>query len=530
MEALRIRFPLPSLVESAPRFVEEPAEPGKCAGAGGASNVAAAFWRAAMGAEAPVLIVGGQPVSYAALRAAAWHVRCHLVSRSDFRPGDLVVLCMENSAEYLAAFYGVLLADGVVVPLPPGIKPQRWRTICRSCRPSLVITRREDAETRGGVHEAVALDLSTESVSGEVGPSLQRANRDAAMILYTSGTTGLPKGVTLSHRNLLANTQSILEYLPICRDDRTLSVLPWYHAFGNSVLLTHTLIGATLVLAGSTTFPMSVLQALREHRASSLSAVPELYAMLLRFARLDQFPLPDLRYMSVAGGALSPELAQQIATCIAPARFYVMYGQTEATARLAYLPPEELARRRGSIGRGIPGVELRVVDEAGADVSPGQIGRLVARGENVMLGYWQDAGQPGPLLAGGWLDTGDLATVDADGYVYLRGRANLLVKIHGHRIHPAEIEDVVKRRFPGVQAVVVPYETGGTTRLALLVIPSGDRTPDAQQIRNACLEELPRYKTPSRIELVDRWPLNGAMKVDRQALKRWVNSVEKKAC
>jgi acyl-CoA synthetase (AMP-forming)/AMP-acid ligase II len=394
-----------------------------------------------------------------------------------------------------------------------------------------MITRQDGEELRTGLGgEEHTLNVLSESLPDDAAPVLQRGGRDLAMILYTSGSTGTPKGVMLSHRNLLANTQSILEYLPIRRDDRALVVLPWCHAFGNSILLTHTLIGATLVLAGSMTFPVSILQALREMQATSLSAVPELFSLLLRFARLDQVPLPHLRYMSVAGGALAPELTEQVAAGIAPARFYVMYGQTEATARLSYLPPEELTQRRGSIGRGIPGVELRVVDDSGSPVPPGRIGRLVARGENVMLGYWQDADRSSPLLSGGWLDTGDLATVDHDGYIYLRGRASLLVKVQGHRVHPTEIEDVVNRHFPGIQTVAVPYDSAGATRLALLVIPGNDQAVGERELRAVCLAELPRHKIPSRIELLDRWPLNGAMKIDRQALVRWLSSQERKAC
>ena len=531
METLRIQFPLPSMVEPMASPAACTPAMGRFAGVSDASNVSAAFWHLAAQPNDTALIVDGHAVSVTALRTAAWNVRRYLLSRSDFQPGTLVVLRMDNSAEYLAAFYGVLLADGIVVPLPPRIEPHRWQQICRSCRPSLVITRQDCEETRTGLgDEEHTLNVLSESLPEAAAPALQRGGRDLAMILYTSGSTGTPKGVMLSHRNLLANTQSILDYLPIRRDDRALVTLPWCHAFGNSILLTHTLIGATLVLAGSTTFPVSILQAMQEVQATSLSAVPELFSLLMRFARLDQVPLPHLRYMSVAGGALPPELAEQVAAGIAPARFYVMYGQTEATARLSYLPPEELTHRRGSIGRGIPGVELRVVDDSGSPVPPGQIGRLVAHGENVMLGYWPDADRSSPLLPGGWLDTGDLATVDQDGYIYLRGRASLLVKVQGHRVHPTEIEDVVERRFSGIQAVAVPYDSAGATRLALLVIPGNDQAVDERELRNVCLAQLPRYKIPSRIVLLERWPLNGAMKIDRQALVRWLSSQERKAC
>lgn len=529
METLRIRFDQPSMAAwIAPPASEAPAM-GRHVGIGHASNVAAAFWRSNRDDDRASLIVADHSVSPSAVRSAAWNVRRHLLSHTHFQPGDLVVLRLGNSAEYLAAFYGVLLADGVVVPLPPQMEENRWHSICQSCRPSVVITRSRDAGRLGSGHQFVDLDLQADPLPPNLDVDVQRGDHDLAMVLYTSGSTGTPKGVMLSHRNLLANSQSILEYLPIYRDDRALVVLPWYHAFGNSILLTHSLIGATLVLAGSATFPVTVVQALKAHRATSLSAVPELFSMLLRFDSLDNVRLPDLRYMSVAGGALSPELACRLADRIAPAPFYVMYGQTEATARLAYLPPEELHRRSGSIGRAIPGVRLRVVDDMDGEVSPGQIGRLVARGENVMLGYWKDGTRSASWSPGGWLDTGDLATVHEDGYFYLRGRRSLLVKIQGHRVHPLEIEEFVRGHFSGVQAAVIPYESGGSTRLALFVVAGGNPPVDKQEIRRVCRDALPSYKIPSQIHRLDHWPLNGAGKIDRTALARWLHSQERRA-
>ena len=212
--------------------------------------------------------------------------------------------------------------------------------------------------------------------------------------------------------------------------------------------------------------------------------------MLLRFAGLGDDPLPDLRYMAVAGGALKPDLAELLGERIRPAELYVMYGQTEATARLSYLPPDELQSRRGSIGRGIPGVELRVVDRDGSSVQAGQTGRLLARGENIMLGYWQDPEATRTVLRHGWLDTGDLAQVDPDGYIYLQGRGNLLTKIYGHLIHPREIEDVVTARFPGALVVAVPFSAQGEPRLALFVTPPPDQVIKTASVHEVCQQEF----------------------------------------
>lgn len=146
-----------------------------------------------------------------------------------------------------------------------------------------------------------------------------------------------------------------------------------------------------------------------------------------------------------------------------------------------------------------------------------------------MLGYWQDPEATTSLLQEGWLDTGDLATVDEDGFIYLRGRSSLLVKIQGHRVHPAEIEDVVMRRFPGGQAVVIPHQFEGATRLALFLVPADGTPVSEHEIRQACADELPRHKIPSLIRVLDHWPLNEAMKVDRRALTQQVSDLWKKA-
>ncbi len=485
-------------------------------------DLAAEFWRAcSQFADRPAIVSGDEQFPYHWLQQAAALVCEDLRQRCRLRAGSPVAVMLQNSPEYAAAFFGVLLAGGVVVPLPPNLEGPRWEQIHQSSRFAAVISREGDLPTwtDSATSEHRIVSLTTEG--SEACPRVASGGRrddDLAMILYTSGSTGLPKGVMLSHRNLIANTRSILQYLPVCHGDRTLAVLPFCHAFGNSILQTHVLTGGTLVLGGSLTFPISIVQALQQQRVASFSAVPEVYGMLLRFARLGEQPLPDLRYMTVAGGALKPELAWEVAQQIAPARFYVMYGQSEGTARLSYLPPEEMRSRWGSIGRGIPGVELKVADEAGRRVPPGCRGRLFARGENIMLGYWRDSTATDAVLKDGWLDTGDLATEDADGFFYLHGRSNLLIKIQGHRVHPREVEDVITDRFPGSQAVVLPYQPLGETRLALFVAPPSGCGIDADLVRQFCLEHLPRYKVPTHIEVLERFPLNPALKIDRDAL------------
>jgi acyl-CoA synthetase (AMP-forming)/AMP-acid ligase II len=432
-----------------------------------------------------------------------------------------VALLAGNSAEYLAGFYGTLLAGGVAVPLPEQMERSRLAQVLEDSEARMVLTSAELAERQHlpAGQQVERVDLAVHPAEPIVNTAKTATSEDSpALILYTSGSSGKPKGVLLSHGNLLANTESILQYLPICQTDRALALLPFCHAYGNSVVQTHMLSGATLVVDGSTTFPNTVVDALHRHRATSFAAVPEMYYALISCSELGRRALPDLRYMTVAGGALRHEAALRIADLISPARFFVMYGQTEATARLAYLPYQELKRQRNSIGKPIPNVELQVQDEDGRAVKWGEIGELCARGANVMLGYWKDREATERAVKNGWLRTGDLATADEEGFCHLQGRRNDQVKIRGMKVIPGEIAEAISPRLPDCQIAVVPFTLDDVTRLALFVAPRQGIPGLDGQIRRVCLETLARHEFPSYIEIVDRFPLTDSLKIDFHSL------------
>lgn len=482
-------------------------------------NLAIAFSSvAAARANHPALEAGESVFSYEKISRSARLVSQYLMGRPDFSAGMRVALKLANSAEYIAAFYGALLADCVVVPLPVSIEKSRWRHIQKLCSPQVVISRHEDSKDLKDDSATTLLripDLASETRL----PAPRRCGDDLAMVLFTSGSTGAPKGVMLSHSNLLANAESILQDLPISADDKALVLVPFCHSFGNSILQTHVLAGATMAVGADLIFPGSIAQALSEFGATSFSAIPEIYDKLLKFGKLGERPLPKLRYMTVAGGEIRPDTAKEIAARIAPATFHVMYGQSEAAPRLTSLPPDQLLLRPGSIGKPIVGVELAVKDETGSVLPPFEVGMLYARGENVMLGYWNDPeGTAKVLDDDGWLQTGDLAYLDDDGFFYLEGRANLLVKIQGHRVHPLEIEEIVEANFPNTRAIAIPMVRGGETRFALFVASQNNQPIDMSEIRAACMRELPTYKVPVHFEVVNELPLTSAYKVDRVAL------------
>jgi len=468
--------------------------------------------------DQPVLVADGYSISYASLLQAASNVAANLQRMPEFASSRNVALLTGNSAAYLAGFYGTLLAGGVVVPLPESIESSRLSAMLHTTSAKIVLTSPTQIARRGDLTSKAMNRIGLSGRGGEVVCSQAKAN-DLAVIMFTSGTTTEPKGVMLSHRNLLANAESILEVLPISQDDRTLALLPFCHAYGNSVLQTHVLAGATLVIDGSPLFPNTIVDALEGHQIASLAGVPEVFHSLLACSDLGERNLPSLRYMTVAGGAIDSGKALEVAASIAPAEFYVMYGQTEATARLTCLKAGELFRRPGSVGKAVPGVEVAVRDEHGHPVSRGEVGELCARGANIMLGYWADQESESRKLRNGWLRTGDLATVDNEGFLYLKGRHDEQIKVRGLTVSPREIERTLSHPLSGSQVAVVPFRFQGTHRLALFV--AGDEELiGVDRIWSCCKKALGQHELPSYVEILTKLPQTAALKTDRQQLAR----------
>jgi long-chain acyl-CoA synthetase len=342
-----------------------------------------------------------------------------------------------------------------------------------------------------------------------------------ALVLYTSGSTGAPRGVVQTFRNLDANTRSIVEYLGLGPADRALLVLPLYYCYGRSVLQTHLFAGGSVWLDGRFAFPRVVLETGAAEGCTGLAGVPLTFEIIRRQVDLSTLDRGRLRYLTQAGGAMAQETIDWVRQAFAPARLFVMYGQTEATARLSYLPPERAEEKRGSIGVGIPGVELRVVDDGGERLPPGQTGNLVARGDNVTLGYLGDPEATAEILRDGWLWTGDLAMQDADGFVFHRGRSKEILKIGGHRVSPTAIEHAVAEHPEVAEAAVVgaPDPLMGEVPVAFVVARPG-RAPSQDELRRHCRERLPAYEVPVAFTVVESLPRNEAGKLLRADLAR----------
>jgi len=443
-------------------------------------------------------------------------------------PGDRVALLAEASLEYVTACYGTWLAGGVVVGLNAALRARGLANLVRHSGARVLAADPRHPELAGLVPqlaEGVEM-IHLTSDPAPHGPVEEKqpmapAGEDLAAVVYTSGTTGHPKGVMLSHGNISANTDSICGFLDIRPDDRTLCVLPFYYSFGASILNTHLVSGACLIVERSFMYPHAVLERAVALGFTSLSSVPSTYYLLLKRTDLSSFDLSSLRYCAAAGGGMDPRRIAEMQSYVPGADFFVMYGQTEATARLAWLPPSELERRTGSAGRAIPGVEFKVLGEEGREVLAGEVGEICARGPNVMMGYWRDPEETAEVLREGWLHTGDLGSMDEEGYVYLRGRAREMIKSGAHRIAPLEIEEVI-HGVDGVEDVAVlgvEDEMLGQAVKAC-VMAAGEEHEVRKAVMLACRANLPLFKVPTVVEMFSDFPRTASGKVQKHLLAR----------
>ncbi len=342
-----------------------------------------------------------------------------------------------------------------------------------------------------------------------------------ALILYTSGSTGRPRGVVQTYRNIAANTRSIVAYLGLGERDRAMAILPLFYCYGLSVLQTHLFAGGSVFLDPRFAFPRVVVEAIGAEGCTGLAGVPLTFEILRRLPASDALRKTTLRYLTQAGGAMAPETVRWARAAFAPARLFVMYGQTEATARLAYLPPERAEEKPGSIGIAIPGVELRVLDPAGRELPPDEVGELVARGDNVAAGYLDAPEETAAVFRGGALFTGDLGYRDRDGFFFLVGRSKEMLKVGGHRVSPLEIERVLARHAAVLEAAVagMPDAVQGEVPAAFVVRREGHPVSE-RDLRAFCRDALPAHCVPRTVFFLPALPRSGAGKVLKQELLR----------
>jgi long-chain acyl-CoA synthetase len=477
--------------------------------------------------------------SYGELRQGVDAVADFLI-RSGAQKGDRILLLSDNSLFWVVGYLGTLRAGCVSVPLAPGVTGEDLKFIIGSCAirwgfihgkvnreqllaiPSQCKLLLERPVKLPDPCEPDCVSLKEALASPFARGSYPNIDeeKDLAAIMFTSGSTSKPRGVMVSHRNIISNASSIIEYLKLTSQDRIMVVLPFFYCFGTSLLHTHLRVGGSLVTDSRFMFPDKVLVRMQETRCTGFAGVPSHYQILLRKSSFKKMKFPALRCVQQAGGKLADALIRELSEALPATKVFVMYGQTEATARLSYLPPDLLGTKLGSIGKGIPGTRLRVVHENGTPVLPGQVGEIVAEGNNIALGYWNAEGEDAVSFHNGLLYTGDLATVDDDGFIFVVDRSKDILKCGGTRSSCRAVEDVLMEFDDLVEAAVigVPDDLQGEAVKAFVV----SRTKDGSLITRLqafCVHRLPAHLIPKQIVVLDELPKGSGGKILKPALR-----------
>jgi acyl-CoA synthetase (AMP-forming)/AMP-acid ligase II len=478
-----------------------------------------------------------------------YRASCSLADRLEklsLPKGSPVGVLFENSVEYVIAFFAVFKAGHVLVPLDTSLGADSLRYVLTNCNAKALLV---DARYRRILPEIVAGDspveyifsnkkissgrddLEVEAVvtldeevisAADSPPFISTADDEEklAAIFYTSGSTGAPKGVMLSHRNLVSNTLATIEYLRLTQDDAIMVILPFYYIYGNSLLLTHVGCGGRLVIDNRFLYPEAVLDTMESEDVTGFSGVPSNFMILLGKSTFAKRELKALRYFTQAGGAMAPEITRQHMGAFPEKEIFIMYGQTEAAPRVTWLPPEMLESKLGSIGIPVPGVTVLIADNDGNELPVGKVGQIVVDGPNVMMGYWNHAEEEHEVLKGGRLFTGDLAKKDEDGFIYVVGRSKEIIKTGGNRVSVKEIEECLMEDDGILEVAVFGVDDPvlGEAVKAVVVNKKGCES-DAKCISDFCRARLASHKVPKIVEFADALPKTKSGKVDKKKLK-----------
>jgi long-chain acyl-CoA synthetase len=501
-----------------------------------------AFEQAAQRAPDKIaLVAGAQRLSYAELhhrvRALAAALRDDGVA-----PGDRVLVMLENTPEYAIGVHAVLLAGAVLVPVSAQTKADKLRFLATDTGASALLTHAQLApawvpalagapalrtcRVAGGPTGADPRERDWPAADADAAPFVvPRIDQDLAALIYTSGTTGVPKGVMLTHLNMTSAWAAVQAYLGLHADDVIALALPPVFSYGLYNLLMGLGTGATVVLERSAAFPVRLAELLARERVTVFPGVPTLFGALLGLADLARHDCSALRLLTNAAAALPAPHLQRLRATWPQARLYSMYGLTECK-RASYLPPEELERRPGSVGRGIPNQEHWLVDASGARLPHGSTGELVVRGSHVMRGYWQrpeetrERLRPGPIEGESVLHTGDLFRSDADGYLYFVARKDDIIKTRGEKVAPREVENVIYQLdgVTGCAVVGVADETLGQAVKAYVTLQPACGL-GARDIVKHCLARLESHMAPKFVEIVAELPRTESGKIRHASLR-----------
>ncbi len=437
------------------------------------------------------------------------------------RRGDPLLIAVNLRPLCSLAYLGAMYGGFVAVPVSETALEAAGEALARKTHARLIWVERAGGHpwaARCGLRQLEGAPPPAHASARDAAPC---AGDELAALMATSGSTGAPRLVKVSHRNLIANTEAIIRSQRLATDERAMLILPLSYCFGASVLHTHLYRGGDVVFDSRFMFPDKVLRAIHQYGCTSFAGVPSAYQILLRRSNLRTIPMPTLRRFLQAGGPLSMACIGQIREILPHVALFIMYGQTEATARISCLPPERLADKAGSVGLPLDNLTVRIVDGAGKDVPTGECGELWVGGDSISEGYLDEPEETRRKFHHGWLATGDIASRDAEGYLWITGREGEFIKTRGVRVSFAQIEETIGA-VPGVlecAAIAVPHEEAGEA-LALFVVAA----PEAGDVAAAVRRSVPREWICVSIKVVTDLPRNAHGKLMRSQLARMTDA------
>jgi long-chain acyl-CoA synthetase len=486
------------------------------------------------------LVAGGRRLTFAELDGESSDLAALLAGRGIAR-GDRVVVFMDNCWEAVVAIFAVLKAGAVFCPINPSTKADKLAYVIENCRARGVITQArllpvlDDAREKASSVKLIVVagsdrrpDIADIALFEDARGAAERhvdaagIDLDLAMLVYTSGSTGFPKGVMMTHQNVVAAATSITTYLDNAPDDIVLNVLPISFDYGLYQILMAVKIGYTLILEKSFAFPQAIFARMTAERVTGLPLVPTMAALILQMKDLKAGAFPHLRYITNTAAALPAAHIRRLQELLPGTTVYSMYGLTECK-RCTWLPPAELDRRTTSVGIAIPGTEAYLVDDQGNRLPFGETGELVIRGAHVMKGYWENeqatakALRPGPFPWEKVLYTGDLFRTDDEGFLYFVSRMDDIIKSRGEKVSPVEVENALYA-IPGIKeaaAIGVPDPILGMAIKAVVVQEAGGALTARDIIRH-CAGMLEDYMVPKHVEFRDALPKTESGKISRR--------------
>jgi acyl-CoA ligase (AMP-forming) (exosortase A-associated) len=456
-----------------------------------------------------------------------------LLRTSGIRRGDRIAMYLPRSSDAVIALFGIWFAGAVGVIINDVLKSRQVNFMLEHAEVSLLVTnsRLRALLENPAISSSRILLVDQTTLPGECATSSPTIGNDLALIIYTSGSTGMPKGIMLSHTNLLAGAYIIADYLCLTEKDILISLLPFSFDYGLNQLLTAVLIGGTLIIERAV-MPEDICKTLQEENVTGMAAVPMLWQQLASpRSTFTKRSFPSLRYLTNTGGRLPEPIVGAFRKAHPSVDIYLMFGLTEAF-RSTFLPPEEVDRRPASIGKAIPNCEVLLLNERGESCGPGEVGEIVHRGATVSMGYWKDPVataerfRPAPFQAGrGGLPeiavySGDYATMDEEGFLYFIGRRDQMIKSRGMRVSPEEIEDCIFAS--GMAAHVVVFASPRTevdNDIVVAIVPHDSASFRSEDLLQYGKREMPAYMRPDIVWLLERFPETSSGKPDRVRLK-----------